>query len=144
MTWAAIRALVSTDTGLKIMMCSLTRLPDDHWWPQMTPADRASARAMFNAMRSGSGFLTDVRQATRRLSAYRAHIHSLVNTPTLVTGSRNDGGVSFAHAQNFAATIHSAQLYETTSPTHLYWIGPNHAALTTAIAQFLCPDGPPF
>lgn len=137
MTWAAIRRLVASDFGLRTMMKSLTRLPDDEWWPQMSPTDRASARAMFNAMGSGYGFGNDIRQATRQLSDYRAHIHSLVTVPTLITASRSDGAVSFRHAQNFAATIRCATLYETTSPTHLHWIGPEHTGITAALADFL-------
>lgn len=137
MTWAGIRRLVASDAGLKIMMRSLTRLPDDQWWPQMTSTDRACARAVFNAMESGYGFRTDIRQATRQLSEYRARIHALVDTPTLVTASRSDAGVSFRHAQDFAASIRSASLVETTSPTHLYWIGPGRPLVAAAVAQFL-------
>ena len=137
MTWAGIRRLVASDSGLKIMMRSLTLLPDHQWWPQLTPADRACARAVFNAMGSGYGFRTDIRQATRQLSEYRARIHALVETPTLVTASRADAGVSFRHAQNFTASIRRASLIETTSPTHLYWIGSARPVVAAAAAQFL-------
>jgi pimeloyl-ACP methyl ester carboxylesterase len=136
-TWAAIRRLVARDAGLKIMMKSLSLLPDDQWWPRMSKADRLSARATFNAMQSGHGFLNDLRQASDRLSSYRARIQSLVAAPTLVTASRNDGGVSFRHAANFAETIPHAHLYETSAPTHLYWIGEAQADITTAVQTFL-------
>jgi hypothetical protein len=88
-------------------------------------------------MQSGYGFLNDVRQASGRLSNYRAHIQSLVATPTLVTASRNDGGVSFRHATNFVETIPHAHLFETTAPTHLYWIGEAQSDITTAVRTFL-------
>ncbi len=136
-TWAAIRRLVASDAGLKVMMKSLTRLPDDQWWPRMSESDRLSARATFNAMESGYGFRNDVRQASRRLSTYRAHIQTLVAVPTLVTASRHDGGVSFRHAENFVETIPRAHLYETTAATHLYWIGEARADITTAVQTFL-------
>jgi len=136
-TWAAIRRIVARDAGLKLVMKSLTRLPDDHWWPRMSQADLFAARAMFNAMESGHGFLNDLRQANSRLSTYRGHIQTLVTAPTLVTASRNDGGVSFRHAENFAETIPHAHLYETTAPTHLYWIGDAKADITNAIRAFL-------
>ncbi|HET9565240.1 MAG TPA: hypothetical protein VFP27_12225, partial [Mycobacterium sp.] len=96
--------MVARDAGLKIMMKLLTRLPEDQWWPRMSPTDRVAARAMFNAMESGYGFINDVRQASGRLSRYRAHIQTLVAAPTLITASRYDGGVSFRHARNFAGS----------------------------------------
>jgi pimeloyl-ACP methyl ester carboxylesterase len=136
-TWAAIRRLVASDAGLKIMMKSLTRLPEDQWWPQMSQTDRSAARATFNAMESGYGFINDVRQASRRLSSYRAHIQALVAAPTLVTASRHDGGVSFRHARNFAETIQHAHLHETAAPTHFYWIGEARADITDAVKSFL-------
>jgi pimeloyl-ACP methyl ester carboxylesterase len=136
-TWAAIRRIVSRDAGLKIMMKSLTRLPDDQWWPQMSETDRVAARAVFNAMGSGYGFLNDVRQAHGRLSAYRAHIQALVAAPALITASRYDGGVSFRHAENFVDTIPHARLHETTAPTHLYWIGPAQTDIINAVRSFL-------
>jgi pimeloyl-ACP methyl ester carboxylesterase len=137
MTWASIRRLVASDAGLTIMMKSLTRLPGDQWWSQMSQTARIAARATFNAMESGYGFINDVRQASRGLSAYRAHIQKLVAAPTLVTASRYDGGVSFRHARNFAETIEHARLYETTAPTHFYWIGGAQADITSAVESFL-------
>lgn len=136
-TWAAIRRLVARDAGLKLMMKSLTRLPDDQWWPRMSEADLRAARAMFNAMDSGRGFLNDLRQAHNRLCTYRSHIQTLVTPPTLVTASRNDGGVAFRHAENFVETIPHAHLYETTAPTHLYWIGDTKVDITNAVQAFL-------
>ncbi len=136
-TWAGIRRIVARDAGLKMLMKSLTRLPADQWWPRMTDPDRVAARAMFNAMESGCGFLNDVRQASSRLSAYRAHIQALVAAPTLVTASRYDGGVSFRHAENFVETIPHAHLHETTAPTHLYWIGDAMPDITDAVRAFL-------
>ncbi|MGO4445807.1 alpha/beta fold hydrolase [Mycobacterium sp. 2YAF39] len=140
LTWAAIRRLVTSDAGLKTMMKSLTRLPEDQWWPQMSLADRNSARATFNAMDSGYGFVNDVGQASRRQSNYRARIQASITTPTLVTASRSDGGASFRHAENFVATIPQSYLYESTAPTHLYWIGQARAGITEAVANFLAPQ----
>jgi pimeloyl-ACP methyl ester carboxylesterase len=88
-------------------------------------------------MESGYGFINDVRQASRRLDRYRAHIQTLVAAPTLVTASRYDGGVSFRHARNFAENIEHAQLYETTAPTHFYWIGEARADIADTVERFL-------
>ncbi|MBY0287120.1 MAG: hypothetical protein K2X52_08215 [Mycobacteriaceae bacterium] len=103
----------------------------------MSQADLGAARAMFNAMDSGRGFLNDLRQASNRLSTYRSHIQTLVTAPTLVTASRNDGGVSFRHAENFLETIPQAHLYQTAASTHLYWIGEAKSDITDAVRTFL-------
>ena len=136
-TWAVIRRIVASDTGLKMMMKSLTRLPDDQWWPQLSTTDRLAARAMSNSMTSGYGFLNDVRQANRKLNTYRAHTQTRVVAPTLVTASRHDGGVSFRHAENFVETIPHSHLHETAAPTHLYWIGRAQSDIITAVRTFL-------
>lgn len=136
-TWAFIRRAVARDAGLKIMMKSLSRAPEAQWWSKMSETDRESARALFNAMESGYGFINDVRQAGSRLNGYRAHIQTLVAAPTLITASRHDGGVSFRHAENLAKTIPHADLYETDAATHLYWIGDAQTDITQAIRRFL-------
>ena len=105
LTWRLVRALTSSDRGLRAMMASLSTLPTGQWWDRWTPADRAAARQTFALMDSGSGFVTDVRQAGAARSAYREAVLRSVPCPTLVTGSRHDGGVAFRHAQDFVRTI---------------------------------------
>jgi hypothetical protein len=46
------------------MMASLSRLPVAAWWDSWTSADRAAARSTFAEMGSGTGFVTDLRQAS--------------------------------------------------------------------------------
>ncbi|OSC42536.1 hypothetical protein B8W66_03020 [Mycobacterium decipiens] len=89
MTGAAIRRLVASDAGLKIMSKSLSRLPEDRWWPQLSQGDRIATRATFNAMESGYGFLNDVRQASRRLGSYRAYNQSWCVIATCAELRRN-------------------------------------------------------
>lgn len=88
-------------------------------------------------MRSGAGFANDLRQGRSRLDEARHHALSSVRCPTLVTGSRHDGGVSFAHAENLAATIPDAVLVELDSPSHLFWIGPRRQRLVAAVRSFI-------
>jgi len=137
LTWRAIRALTSSDNGLRLMMGTLSAVPVDSWWHSWTPADRASARATFAAMDSGAGFVTDVRQGSASRSHYRRTILQSVRCPTLVTASRRDGGVRFEHAEDFVRTIPSARLVETTAASHFYWIGPQRSALSATIHDFL-------
>ncbi len=138
-TWAAVRRLVRTDAGLRLMMSSLSRLPTARWWPRWDAADRAAARSVFTSMSSGSGFVTDLAQATTSRSAYRRSLMAAVACPTLITASRHDGGVSFAHALDQAQQIQNSRLVDTGADTHLAWIGPARPTLEQMIDDFLTP-----
>jgi pimeloyl-ACP methyl ester carboxylesterase len=137
LTWAAVRRLVRSDRGLRSMMGSLSTVPVDEWWDDWTDADRDAARSMFAAMDSGSGFLLDCSQATRERNAYRAAALGRVSCPSLVTASRLDGGVSFAHSEDFVRLIPRARLVDTGASSHLAWLGPSRRTLVDAVAEFL-------
>jgi pimeloyl-ACP methyl ester carboxylesterase len=137
LTWHGVRAMTSSDTGLRVMMASLSRLPVAGWWDSWTPADRAAARSTFAAMESGSGFMTDLRQASAGRSAYRASLLRSVPCATLVTASRHDGGVAFAHAEDFLRTIPQARLVDTGAHSHLFWLGAARHTVSDAIRDFI-------
>lgn len=118
-------------------MASLSTLPSAKWWDTWTPADRAAARATFANMDSGSGFVTDVRQGQANRSSYREAVLRSVPCPTLVTASRNDGGVCFHHAEDFVRTIPRARLVQTNAPSHFYWLGTDRRALSVAVRDFI-------
>ena len=126
-----------SDTGLRMMMSSLSTEPTGAWWQTWTSVDRASARDSFASMDSGSGFVTDLRQGEAARSRYREAALRSVPCPTLVTASRHDGGVRFAHAEDFIRTIPRARLLETNAQSHFYWLGPHRQILLTAIEEFL-------
>ena len=136
LTWRAIRGVTSSDRGLRLMMSTLSTLPVESWWQSWTPADRASARATFAAMGSGSGFVTDLRQGAPGRSSYRQAVLRSVPCPTLVTASRHDGGVHFEHAKDFVRWIPRTELFETNAPSHFYWLGPARPALSQEIHDF--------
>ena len=136
-TWRAVRALISSDRGLRLMMASLSTLPTAQWWDSWTPSDRDAARATFSAMGSGSGFVTDVDQAGPDRSSYRERALRAVPCPTLVTASRFDGGVSFKHAQDFVRTIPHVRLLETDARSHFYWLGAHRGAICDAVKDFI-------
>lgn len=136
-TWQLVRGLTSSDRGLRMMMSSLSTEPTGTWWDTWTPADRDAARTTFSSMGSGSGFENDVRQAGADRSSYRESTLRAVPCPTLVTASRSDGGVSFAHAEDFARTIPHARLFETEAASHFYWLGPARGAVSDAVRGFL-------
>lgn len=137
LVWWGVRAAIRWDAGLRAMMSSLSNLPVDQWWEAMGAADRDTARALFRAMRSDSGFSNDLRQGRPADAGVRRDALSRVPCPTLVTASRHDGGVSFAHAEDFARVIRDAELVELASPTHLFWIGPQRAGLLSLLASFI-------
>lgn len=136
-TWRVVRALTSSDPGLRLMMSSLSSVPTGRWWDTWTSADRAAARATFAQMDSGSGFELDVRQAGADRTTYRESTLRSVPCPTLVTASRRDGGVSFQHAEDFVRTIPRSRLVETDAESHFYWLGPERRALADTIRTFL-------
>jgi pimeloyl-ACP methyl ester carboxylesterase len=136
-TWAAVRALVLSERGLRTMMATLSQLPVETWWATWTAADRAAAVRTFRAMDSGTGFLNDVRQAGSDRARYRRLVQRMVACPTLITASRHDGGVAFSHAEDLASTIPGAQLMETDAPSHFFWLGPPRRRVLEAAASFL-------
>jgi pimeloyl-ACP methyl ester carboxylesterase len=137
LVWRLVRLVVRSESGLRTMMAQLSKLPVQDWWEQLSAADKDEARALFRCMRSDSGFVNDLRQGQPRWAAARRDAMSNVRCPTLVTGSRHDGGVSFAHAEDFANAIPDADLVELDSPSHLFWIGPGRPRLVSVVRSFI-------
>ncbi len=137
LVWRLVRRMVRSDAGLRLMMAGLSTRPVTEWWGELSAADRSEARELFRSMGSDSGFVNDLRQGWARDGAARRGAISKVRCPTLVTGSRHDGGVSFVHAEDFADLIVGATLVELESPSHLFWIGPHKPTLVSIIGSFL-------
>jgi pimeloyl-ACP methyl ester carboxylesterase len=137
LVWWTIRRVVRREAGLRMMMSQLSNVPVSRWWGTMSPADKDEARRLFRSMRSDSGFANDLRQGHPADADMRREAMWRVNCPTLVTASRHDGGVSFAHAEDFAHVIHDAELVELTSPSHLFWIGTERARLLSILDSFV-------
>jgi hypothetical protein len=55
----------------------------------------------------------------------------------MVTATRHDAGVAFAHAEDYAGTMPRATLVELTAPSHLFWLGPAHAEAQAAVSAFM-------
>jgi len=79
--------------------------------------------------RSGRGFMIDLRAPT--------DVSSDVAQPTLILATRNDGAVSFDHAEYLAATLHDSTLVEVDTPTHLLWLGDGSDHTATVIQSFI-------
>lgn len=63
-----------------------------------------------------------------------------MSIPTLVMGSRHDGGVDFTHAEDQARIIPGANLVDTRAPSHLFWLGPTSDSIAETISSFMSPD----
>ena len=88
--------------------------------------------ALFGQMRSGRGFLNDLRPTP--------NITTQVTQPTLVIATRTDAGVPFAHAQSLATTIRHAELVDSSAHTHFVWLGPDWPAIAERIRVFLLAE----
>lgn len=137
LTWWTVARLVESDAGLRRMVGPLSKRPIGDWWHTWSEEDRVHARELFKTMRSGSGFANDLQQGRSDRGAYRRLFQDRVRCPTLVTASRDDAGVAFGHAEDFARTIPTATLVEIDSPSHLFWIGPAHAQVQRALSAFI-------
>ncbi len=138
-TWKAIAHMVDSDAGLRRMVGALSKMPVNDWWHTWSVDDKQRARELFQKMRSGSGFVNDLQQARPDRAWYRRLVQTQISCPTLVTASRHDAGVAFAHAEDYAGTIPGAMLIELSAPSHLFWLGPAHAEAQTAVSAFVTP-----
>jgi pimeloyl-ACP methyl ester carboxylesterase len=137
LTWAAVRALVraAPDRGLRLLLDALSTQPARDVVAALSPEDRATVIALYRAMRSGRGFLNDLRPVPDPTAE--------VAQPTLVIATRKDGAVPFAHAQSLVAAIEHARLVESRADSHLIWFGPDWPAIAETIRAFLTADLPP-
>lgn len=136
-TWRLVRRVVRTEPGLRAMLGQLSARPASQWWHHLSNDDKDRARAMFTGMGSGSGFRGDLRQAHARYAAVRRTALERVTCPALVTASRSDGSVAYAHAEDLHAHLTASRLVALPSPTHLFWIGPGQALLSDTVRDFL-------
>ena len=133
-TWAAIHALARTapHACLRLMMGSLSTRPVGEVVAALSAEDRDRVLGLFGQMRSGRGFLNDLRPTP--------DVTARVGQPTLVIATRTDRGVPFAHARSLADTIRHAQLVESRADTHLVWLGPDWPEIADRIRLFLDTD----
>jgi len=136
LTWAGVRTLarVAPDTCLRLMLASLSTRPASEVAAALRTDDRAMLMALFAQMRSGGGFLNDLRPTP--------DITSRIDQPTLVIATRTDRGVPFTHAQSLASTIRHAELVESRAHSHFVWLGPDWPAIAERIRVFLDIDPP--
>ena len=137
--WRAVTVLMrrAPQIGLRLMMSSLSARPAASWLPHLDEADRQAMRDVFSSMRSSRGFVIDMSYAGADHQQARGTAQQRVSCPTLITASRQDRGVAWAHAEDLAATIPRARLAELPAESHLFWIGPPRDHLLAITRDFL-------
>jgi pimeloyl-ACP methyl ester carboxylesterase len=133
-TWALVRGLMrrAPNIGLRLLLRDLTTKPIRPVIAAFNDKERAKLLALFPRMRSGQGFLNDLRTGpTPTLE---------VSQPTLIVASRHDGSVPFAHAEALAAGIPHAELVVSEADSHFIWFGMDYPMITDKIGRFLSSD----
>lgn len=139
-TWALLHVLLlrAPGLGLRLLLADLTRRPVAELLAALSTSQRARLLELFGQMRSGAGFRNDV-----RIMAAHDHLDSLtaqaarLHQPTLVIATRDDGSVSYAHAESLAGAIPHARLVTSTAPSHMIWLGADYPDIAATIAGFL-------
>jgi pimeloyl-ACP methyl ester carboxylesterase len=122
-------------------MSSLSTRPVCTCLPLLDEADRQAMRDVLAGLRSGHGFVTDLSYAGTDYQQTRRTAQQRVTCPTLITASRHDRGVAWAHAEDLAATIPLARPEVLPGPAHLFWIGPPEPTSSAAPATSSRPSG---
>jgi len=128
-TWGTLHYLLRKDPDryLAGILENLTTL-DGEVAVRRLGADVGKITQFLLCCQSGRGFLIDLRAPT--------DVSSDVAQPTLILATRNDGAVSFDHAQYLAATLPDPSLVEINAPTHLLWLGEGSDRTAAAIESF--------
>jgi pimeloyl-ACP methyl ester carboxylesterase len=131
LTWAGVHALArrAPEVLLRTMMRSLSTLPAEQVIAALSTEDRGQLLALFTVMRSGGGFVNDLRPTP--------DVTAQIAQPTLVIATRTDGGVPFSHAQSLTASIRQAKLIESQADSHFVWLGPDWPTIAARIRAFL-------
>jgi pimeloyl-ACP methyl ester carboxylesterase len=114
---------------LRLILRGLSTLPTRDAVAALTTTERETLRALLGAMRSGRGFLNDLRPGP--------DLSSEVRQPTLVIASRNDRGVPFGHAESLVAGITGATLAESRAASHFVWFAPDWPAIAETVQRFM-------
>jgi pimeloyl-ACP methyl ester carboxylesterase len=129
-TWAGMRLFLraAPTAALRVVLTGVSNHPAAAV-AELQDDNRATLLTLFSAMRSGQGFLNDLRPTP--------DVTAAVTQPTLVIAARADRGVPFAHAESLTAGIRSAELLESHARSHLVWFAPDWPALAARITAFL-------
>jgi pimeloyl-ACP methyl ester carboxylesterase len=136
-TWAGVRMLLrlAPTAGLRLLLRGTSTVPVRELLAGLSDQHRATLLRLFAGMRSGRGFLNDLRGA--------ADVTAQVTQPVLVIASRQDRGVPFVHAEALAASLPHAELVVSRASSHFIWFDDDYPAIAETIRQFLARDPTP-
>ena len=136
LVWGLVHRVVRSDAGLRRMLAPLSTLPIEDWWEQLSSPTETRHGCCSNPCAPTRGSSTTSDRVDRALPrpAVRPVERPLSNTRT---GSRHDGGVSFATPRTSPRAIPGAVLVELESPSHLFWIGPGTELLASTVRSFI-------
>jgi pimeloyl-ACP methyl ester carboxylesterase len=129
-TWGTLHRLLRTNPEkyLPRIVENLTTLDGETAVRRLGP-DAGKITEFLLCCQSHHGFLVDLRAPT--------DVSDDVAQPTLILATRNDGAVSFDHAEHLASTLRDATLVEVDTPTHLLWLGDGSDQIAAAIHSFI-------
>ena len=129
--WAAFRAFarVAPLRALTSMMASLSSLDPAQVVATMSEEQQQAALTLLLALRSGSGFLHDLRHRCGDLR----HI----TAPALIIRSKYDGSMGASHASYAADHIPDAELFVSPAESHLLWFSSYNATIEEKMRAFL-------
>lgn len=132
-TWSGVGQLMrrAPTAGLRLMMSSLSVLPARRVVDDLSPPEQQVLASTFAGMRSGAGFVVDVRRPVDRALEHR------VTQRTLVVASRADGQVRWHHAEQLGRTIPRSTTWCSPSLSHLVWFGSGGPATDRRTEDFL-------
>jgi pimeloyl-ACP methyl ester carboxylesterase len=140
LTWALMHTLVRRmpAVGLRLLLRNLSVQPAGQVVAALAEPDRALTAALFERMRSGSGFCADLRNFTDTIG-YRRTAAGIGQAALVIAGPA-DGAVPFAHARALADALPNARLITSRASTHFIWFGDDYPAIAAAITSFLETD----
>jgi pimeloyl-ACP methyl ester carboxylesterase len=133
-TWTLVRGLMrrAPNAGLRLLLRDLSTEPTGQVIAALEDKDRATLLALFTRMRSGQGFLNDLRNGPAPTPA--------ISQPTLIVASRHDASVPLAHAEALASGISHAELVVSEADSHFIWFGVDYPMITDRMRRFLGSD----
>jgi pimeloyl-ACP methyl ester carboxylesterase len=137
LAWAGVRLLIrlAGTAALRMLLTGASTHPAGSVVAGLRDHDRDTLLALFAQMRSGHGFVNDLRPVPDTSAE--------VTQPALVIATRSDAGVPFAHAEALAAAIPAAELVESRAASHLVWFSPDWPAIAERVVAFLTAPVPP-
>jgi pimeloyl-ACP methyl ester carboxylesterase len=130
-TWALFRLMLREWPmhTLKTMLSNLTTLDPQAVWYYLTPQQRDVLVELLNQLRSGSGFLTDLKHEAGDLTR--------ITAPTLVIHSKFDGSINLSHSEYVQQHVPHTQVVITEAESHLLWLSNHYVGLQQQMLDFL-------